>query len=158
MAELTTRVLTAANSLVQEHQHEWRHWEEVAQSQETWNVAVEMVLKEVEAQASIDTHERRHVEEEPAPRRTAPGSPQPRKMWRAPELTVSCEKCSYCGLWLRRDSVHRHLTSSCPARILSGASLPRTRGHKAERALATLRLRRIQEEAHQRRDQEISLS
>ena len=147
MAELTDRILAAADSLVQEHQQEWRHWEEVAQSQ-----AVAMVLAEVEAQASVDTHERRHAETETAPGGTAPGNTQPRKIWRAPELTVSCEKCSYCGLSLRRDSVHRHLT----ARILSGAPLPRARGHKAERALATMRLRHIQEEAHRRDDAEVA--
>ena len=83
-----------------------------------------MVLAEVEAQASVDTHERRHVDTETVPGGTAPGNTPPRKIWRAPELTVSCEKCSYCGLWLRRDSVHRHLTSSCLARILSGALCP----------------------------------
>ena len=97
MAELTNRILAAANSLVQEHQQEWRHWEEVAQSQETWNAAVAMVLAEVEAQASIDTHERRHAEEETALGGTAPGNPQPRKIWRAPELTIMCAVIVVCG-------------------------------------------------------------
>ena len=106
MAELTDRILAAANSLVQEHQREWRHWEEVAQSQETWDTAVAMVLAEVEAQASVDTLEQRHAEKEMTPGGTAPGNIQPRKIWKAPKLTASCEKCSYCGLWLRRDSVH----------------------------------------------------
>ena len=118
MAELTDRILAAANGLVQEHQQEWRHWEDIAQSPETWDTAVEMVLAEVEAQASVDTHERRHAETETAPGGTALGNTQPRRIWRAPELTLSCEKCSYCGLWLRRDSVHRHLASSCPVSIL----------------------------------------
>ena len=156
MVELTDRILAAANSLDQEHQREWRHWEEVAHSHETWDKAIAMVLAEVEAQASIDTHEQRHAEKETAPVGAAPGNILPRKIWKAPELAASCEKCSYCGLWLRRDSVHRHLASSCPARILSGAPLPRARRQKAERALATMRLRRIQEEAHRRGEAEVA--
>ena len=130
MAELTDRILAAANSLDQEHQREWRHWEEVAQSQETWDKAIAMVLAEVEAQASIDTHEQRHAEKEMAPVGPAPGIILPRKIWKAPELAASSEKCSYCGLWLRRDSVHRRLASFCPARILSGAPLPEPGGRK----------------------------
>ena len=77
MAVLTDRILAAANSLVQEHQQEWRHWEEVAQSQETWDTAVAMVLAEVEAQASVDTHERRHAEKETASGGTALGTLNP---------------------------------------------------------------------------------
>ena len=42
------------------------------------------------------------------------------------------------------------------ARILSGAPLPRARGQKAERALATTRLRRIQEEAIRRGEAKVA--